>query len=127
MLFVVTVYSIVTPEDPCPDRQGSFQIKLKLLGRALVPADNQEQHPQLDYIAAEGWEKIVGIARRSQMRKMGAPKNVINGTRAAAILQDACTSCSFTPAPTCFSVDDGTSHWIYDNNCECWLISIAQK
>ena len=74
-------------------------------------------------VAAEGWAKAVGIARRTSLSEFRAPQHII----------EMCTSAKgflrygkIDEAPT-FLLDftqESGSHWLLDNRVESWLISV---
>ena len=74
-------------------------------------------------VAAQGWEKFVGLSRRSFLTRNGAPAHIIKGCTSANSIRG-----QLTPAPRflCPLACRETTHWILENHVESWLISVTR-
>ena len=117
-MFRVTIRAIDVNEDD----QLPVAFCLGIPADCLIASDS----PNHRLIAAQGWAKAIGLARKSFLKnQLGAREEII----------DACTSVrgildtqDLAPAPRFLCSPIGaetTTHWVLDNLVESWLISVT--
>jgi len=127
MLNVVTVYVFMEPEADQLWWKNDCSLQLTRLGQAIVPGI--EHGPDAYHqIAAEGWQKVVGISRRAVLKELGAPAQIIAAsTSASALLETNESWGSFREAPSALRIGSTDSQWLYDNSIETWLITVEES
>lgn len=118
-MFRVTIRAIEANEDD--QLPAAFSLGFPV--DCLIVRDSFSPNHRL--VAAQGWAKAIGSARRSFLEdQLGARDNIIDAcTSARGILETQ----HLAPAPRFLApmIGEEMTHWILDNLVESWLISVT--